>query len=94
MWFITTLIASIIATLCFYIFKKKYKLGLLSLMLWGATVMILVDHILGYEGGQFFETKTDGLIESGTWLGIVMLVPVFLIWLAATLIPRINKGTS
>jgi len=27
--------------------EKNYKLGFLSLMLWGATIMILVDHLLG-----------------------------------------------
>ena len=47
-------------------------------MLWGAFIMILVDHILGYEGGAFIEIETDGLIKSGFVLGLAMLVPVFL----------------
>ncbi|MFH0818818.1 MAG: hypothetical protein V1898_02375 [Patescibacteria group bacterium] len=94
MWFITTLIAAIIVTLLFYFLKNKYKLGFLCLMLWGATIMILVDHVLGYEGGEFFETQTDGLITSGTWLGIAMLVPVILIWLIANLISLIKLNKS
>jgi hypothetical protein len=28
--------------------KNRYKLGFLSLMLWGATIMILVDHLFLY----------------------------------------------
>jgi hypothetical protein len=81
MWLVTTFIAAFIATFLRIILKNKYKLGFLSLMLWGATIMILVDHILGYENGAFLESKTDGLITDGTTLGVVMLLPVSLIWL-------------
>ena len=80
MWLITTFISAIIATLLWYILKKKYQLGFLSLMLWGATIMILVDHLLGYEGGQFIEVETDGLITNGVLLGLLMLLPVLVIW--------------
>ena len=91
MWLITTLVSSLIATLLWYLLKKKYKLGFLSLMLWGATIMILVDHLLGYEGGQFLELETDGLVRSGTFLGILMLIPVFIIWLMALVIPNLKN---
>jgi len=91
MWLITTLITALIATLLWHILKKKYKLGFLSLMLWGATIMILVDHILGYEGGQFLEIETDGLVTSGTLLGLLMLIPVFIVWLTALLIPKFQN---
>lgn len=88
MWLITTFISAIIATLLWYIFKKEYKLEFLSLMLWGAAIMILVDHLLGYEGGQFLESETEGLIRSGVFLGVLMLIPVFIIWLIALFIYR------
>jgi len=91
MWLITTLIAAIIATFLWYLLKKKYKLGFLSLMLWGATIMILVDHLLGYEGGKFLELETDGLIKNGSLMGIWMLIPVLLIWIIAILISRFKK---
>lgn len=91
MWLITTFIAAIAATLLWFFLRKKYKLGFLSLMLWGATIMILVDHLLGYDGGNFWEIKTDGIIKNGILLGIVMLIPVFLIWLIALLIDAIKK---
>ena len=80
MWLVTTLIAALIATAAWYFTKKDYKLDLLSLMLWGTSIMILVDHILGYEGGAFIELETEGLITNGTLLGIVMLIPIFILW--------------
>ena len=80
MWLVTTLIAALIVTAAWYFTKKDYKLDLLSLMLWGTSIMILVDHIIGYEGGAFIELETEGLITNGTLLGIVMLIPVFVVW--------------
>ena len=88
MWLITTFIAAFTATLLWFLLKRKYRLGFLSLMLWGAVIMILVDRILGYEGGKFLETETNGIINSGIQLGIVMLIPVFLIWFIAILISK------
>ncbi|MCJ7570837.1 MAG: hypothetical protein MUO82_03030 [Candidatus Thermoplasmatota archaeon] len=80
MWLVTTILAAIAVTTIWYIKPKIYKLDILSLMLWGTSIMILVDHILGYEGGEFIELETNGLITSGTLLGIVMLIPIFVIW--------------
>ncbi len=80
MWLITTLIAAIAVTAIWYVKPKIYKLDILSLMLWGTSIMILVDHILGYEGGEFIELETDGLITNGAILGIVMLIPILIIW--------------
>ena len=93
MWLITTLIAASIATAAWYFIKKDYKLDLLSLMLWGTSIMILVDHILGYEGGSFIELETDGLITNATLLGVVMLLPVFILW-ALVLIIKKPKTTA
>lgn len=88
MWLITTLIAAIVVTAIWYVKPKIYKLDILSLMLWGTSIMILVDHILGYQGGQFIELETDGLITSGTLLGIVMLIPILILWEILLLIAR------
>ena len=90
MWLITTFLAAIIATLASVIFKKKYRLGFLSLMLWGGTVMIFTDRLLGYNGGDFLEIKTGGLIQNGALLGLVMLLPIIAIWLAANLLKSQN----
>ncbi len=92
MWLVTTAVAAILATILWRLFQGKYRLGLLSQMLWGATVMILVDFILGYKGGTFIETKTDGLIPNATLLGLVMLLPVVAVWLTALLVK--NHGRN
>ena len=88
MWLITTLIAAIVVTAIWYVKPKIYKLDILSLMLWGTSIMILVDHILGYQGGEFIELETDGLITSGTLLGIVMLIPIFILWEILLIVAR------
>ena len=88
MWLITTLIAAIGATVLWYVAPRKYKFDLVSLMLWGASLMILVDHILGYEGGSFIEMETEGLISSSILLGIIMLIPVFIIWMLVLIIQK------
>ena len=80
MWLITTLIAAIVVTAAWYIAPRKYKLNFLSLMLWGSSLMILVDHIIGYEGGAFIELEAEGLITNGTLLGIAMLIPILIFW--------------
>ena len=88
MWLITTLIAAIVVTAIWYVKPKIYKLDILSLMLWGTSIMILVDHILVYQGGQFIKLETDGLITSGILLGIVMLIPILILWEILLIIAR------
>jgi len=90
-WLVTTSIAAVGATLTKFVLPKKYRLDLLALMLWGAAVMILIDHILGYEGGEFLEKITDGMIKNGAMLGIAMLVPVFVIWGISLLISNLKR---
>jgi len=80
MWLITSFMAAIAVTAAWIFVPKKYQLGFLGLMLWGLTIMVLVDHIMGYQGGPFIEMETDGLITNGTVLGITMLLPIFIIW--------------
>jgi len=91
MWLVTTSIAAAGATLTKFVLPKKYRLDFLSLMLWGAVVMILIDHILGYEGREFLEKITDGMIKNGAVLGIAMLVPVFIIWGISLLISNLKR---
>lgn len=85
MWLIMTALAAIITTVVWYIKapQDKYKLGLLSLIFWGATIMWLVDHVIAYlaEGGQFFEINLDG-----TLLGVSVIVLALFIWLIVLLL--------
>jgi len=91
MWLITTSAAAAGATVARFVLPKKYNLGFLALMLWGAAIMILVDHILGYEGGAFLEKTTDGMIKNSAVLGLAMLVPVFIIWGISLLISNLKR---
>lgn len=79
MWLIMTALAAIIATAIWYVKapQDKYKLGLLSLIFWGATLMWFVDHVMAYltEGGEFFETNLDA-----TLLGVSVIVLALLVW--------------
>jgi peptidoglycan biosynthesis protein MviN/MurJ (putative lipid II flippase) len=79
MWLIMTALAAIITTAIWYVKapKDKYKLGLLSLIFWGATLMWFVDHLMAYltEGGEFFETNLDA-----TLLGVSVIVLALLVW--------------
>jgi hypothetical protein len=91
MWLVTTSIAAAGATAAKFVLPNKYKLGFLALMLWGAAAMVLIDHILGYEGGNFLENTTDGMIQNSAMLGIVMLAPVFVIWGISLLISNFRR---
>lgn len=91
MWLVTTSIAAAGVTLTKFILPKDYKLDFLALMLWGAAAMILIDHILGYEGGAFLEKTTDGMIKNGVVLGIAMLLPVFITWGISLLISNLKR---
>jgi hypothetical protein len=91
MWLATTSIAAAAATVGKFVLPRDYKLGFLALMLWGASAMILVDHILGYKGGAFLEKTTDGMIANSVVLGIAMLVPVFVVWGISLLISNLKR---
>jgi hypothetical protein len=85
MWLIMTALAAVITTVIWYIKAPddKYKLNLLSLIFWGATLMWLVDHIMAFltEGGEFFEINLDA-----TLLGVTVIVLALLVWLIVLLI--------
>ena len=79
MWLILTFLAAVIATAAWYSKapRDEYKLGFLSLMFWGATIMWLVDHVVAYltEGGEFFEISLDS-----TLLGVCVVLAGLLLW--------------
>jgi hypothetical protein len=85
MWLILTASAAIITTAIWYVKapEDKYKLGLLSLIFWGATIMWLVDHVMAYltEGGEFFEVNLDA-----TLLGVSVIMLALFVWLIVLLV--------
>ena len=98
MWLIFTALAAVITTALWYIKspQDKYKLGFLSLIFWGATLMWFVDHVMAYltEGGEFLEINLGATI-----LGLVVVIVALVVWEIALLgadpkgvLKRIRKG--
>ncbi|MBN1245823.1 hypothetical protein JXA31_09550 [Candidatus Bathyarchaeota archaeon] len=86
MWLVILAFAATIATAIWYTQAEndKYLLKFLSLMLWGTTIMVLVDHALPFlmeGGGEFFEITTEAMV-----LGGVMLIAALGVWEGALLI--------
>jgi hypothetical protein len=73
MWLIILAFAATITTAIWYTQaeKDKYLLKYLSLIYWGTTIMVLVDHVVPYlmeGGGEFFEVSTEATVLSGIML--------------------------
>jgi len=79
MWLIILAFAAAIVTPIWYSMaeKDKYLLKLLCLILWGATIMVFVDHVMGFlmEGREFLELTLDATV-----LGFAMLTAALVIW--------------
>jgi hypothetical protein len=86
MWLIVLAFAATIATAIWYTQAEndKYLLKYLSLIFWGTTIMVLVDHVVPFimeGGGEFFEVSTEATVLSGimvvvglaVWEGILLL---------------------
>lgn len=79
MFFVIVALAAIISTLIWYIkdTEGKYKLGFLSLMLWGTTAMMFIDHLIRYiiERGELLEVNLGASL-----LGLVLVIVALIIW--------------
>jgi hypothetical protein len=84
-WLVILAFAAVVVTALWYSKAENdvYMLKLLSLILWGATIMVLVDHVMGYlmEGGAFLEITVEATI-----LGIIMLIAALVVWEVALLL--------
>lgn len=84
MYLILTAAAAIVSTIVWYakLPDHQYRLGFLSLMYWGATLMWTVDHVIAYlqEGGPVFDTSLGAFL-----LGIIVILSGLIIWLVALL---------
>lgn len=90
MFLIFTGIAAIASTILWYVNlpQDKYRLGFLSLIYWGATLMWTVDHVIAYlqEGGPVFDTSLNAAI-----LGLLVVGAGLIVWLASLLIKDPKK---
>ncbi len=79
MWLIILAFAAAVVTALWYSKAENdvYMLKLLSLILWGTTIMVLVDHVMGYlmEGGTFLEITVEAAV-----LGITLLTAALIAW--------------
>lgn len=85
MWLLITSLAAVVASALWYINAPadKYRLSLLSLLLWGATIMWFVDHVMAFaqEGGEFFEVTANA-----TALGLSVLLLALFVWIVVLLV--------
>jgi hypothetical protein len=80
MWLVILAFAATIVTAIWYSKAEndKYMLKFLSLILWGTTIMVMVDHALPFlmeGGGEFLEMTTEATV-----LGGVMLIAALAVW--------------
>lgn len=84
MWLLLTAAAALGATVLWRVSTPgdRYRLGFLSLVYWGATLMWLVDHVMAYvqNGGPFFEIDANA-----TWLGLSVVALGIFLWLVRLL---------
>ena len=84
MWLVVVSLAAVITTAIWYAKDTdgKYKLSFLSMIFWGTTIMVFVDHVMGYiaEGGEFLE-----MIPDATLLGVVLVIVALMVWEAVLL---------
>ncbi len=89
MCLILTAAAAVITTIIWY-FKfndRKYKLGTLALMYWGASIMWSVDGIFSVIDGEgFFNMSADDAL-----LGVIIIVCGIAAWLALLLADNIKS---
>ncbi|MGQ9679514.1 MAG: hypothetical protein ACUVV4_01910 [Candidatus Bathyarchaeia archaeon] len=79
MWLVILSMAAALSTAIWYSKAENdfYMLRLLSLILWGASLMVFVDHVMGYfiDGGEFFEMSAEAIV-----LGFVLLITALVAW--------------
>lgn len=89
MTLLITVFAAVVATLVWYFNdkRKEYKLGLLALMYWGASIMWLVDAIFEYAelGAEFFVPEAADMLND-SYLGLSVAALGLIIWLVAMLV--------
>ncbi|MEM2971206.1 MAG: hypothetical protein QW270_02120 [Candidatus Bathyarchaeia archaeon] len=85
MWLLILAFSSAMATAIWYSKAEndKYMLRFLCLILWGATIMVFVDHAMGYlmEGGEFLEMTAETTV-----LGVTLLTTALIVWEIALLL--------
>ena len=88
MTLLITAFAAIISTIVWYNrAESNMKLGVLSLMYWGATLMWLVDAVREYSevGAEYFTPAAADMLNDA-YLGLSVVALGLIIWLVVVLI--------
>lgn len=78
MYLLILVFSALISTVAWYSMAEndRYLLRVLSLILWGASVMVFVDCVMGYlGGGEFIEMTVESAV-----LGFIMLIVAIGLW--------------
>lgn len=87
MTLLITVFAAVISTIVWYVTDSNMKLGTLSLMYWGASLMWLVDAIVEYiEIGAAYFTPAAADMLNDAYLGLSVVALGLVIWLVIVLI--------
>lgn len=88
MTLLIAVLAAVFSTLAWYLTsgKRELKLGFLSLMLWGASLMWLVDAVFEYiELGAEFFTPAPAEMLNDLFLGLSAVALALVIWIVVLL---------
>ena len=89
MTLLTSVFAAVICTIIWYLSDRRseLKLGVLSLMFWGSSLMWLVDAIFEYAElhGEYF-TPAAGDMLNDLFLGLSVVALGLVIWIVVLLI--------
>ena len=87
---VITIFAAIISTVVWYVgapITRKFCVGILSLMYWGASIMWLADAIMEYSevGVKYFTPPARDMLND-SYLGVSIIALGLIIWLVILLI--------
>ena len=89
MTLLTAVFAAIICTIIWYKNEeaRNLKIGTLSLMFWGASLMWLIDAVFEYNemGAEFFTPAAEDMLND-FYLGISVVALGLIIWLVILLV--------
>lgn len=87
MTLLITVFAAVISTVLWYNTQNNMKLGTLSLMYWGASLMWLVDAVVEYleVGAEYFTPPAADMLNDA-YLGLSVVALGLIIWLVILLI--------
>ena len=88
MTLVITAFAAVIATVAWYAMapNNQYRLSMLALMYWGASLMWTVDGITEViGGGAFIDVSDPAAVFNDSMLGLVVVLTGLVVWVVALL---------